>query len=194
MRILCFLAIALALFASQCAAQFFPREIVDKDGHEFNAKWYSSELEALREPSLFAQVNTSAPESYRFLWLRSFHHPIAIRMDIHSDGTSTLTAKMAVGGGCYDSCALLLNKIYTISKEETQSSLQRVDKAGFWSAPTLAEEETGSDGARWIIEGVKNGQYHVVDRWSPANGVARELGLMFAFGLARLQLSKDEIY
>jgi len=25
----------------------------------------------------------------------------------------------------------------------------------------------GVDGARWVLEGVKNGEYHVVDRWSP---------------------------
>jgi hypothetical protein len=54
--------------------------------------------------------------------------------------------------------------------------------------------DSGFDGARWIIEGVKDGKYHVADRWTNENGAIHELGEMLAFRLAQLKFPKDEIY
>ena len=52
----------------------------------------------------------------------------------------------------------------------------------------------GTDGSQWIIEGVKKGQYHVVDRWMPKDGMVRELGLLLALDFAKLNIPKNEIY
>src|SRR5437899_2594377 len=40
-------------------------------------EWYSEHLQAMREPPLTRVAGEA--EVYRFLWLRSFHRPIAIR-------------------------------------------------------------------------------------------------------------------
>ena len=32
------------------------------------------------------------------------------------------------------------------------------------------DSRLGNDGAQWILEGMKDGRYHVVDRWSPDGG------------------------
>ncbi len=62
----------------------------------------------------------------------------------------------------------------------------------FWQLPT---EETagviGMDGARWIVEGVKAGRYHLVDRWSPKDGAVREFGLLLV-GLS--EIDSEPIY
>lgn len=50
------------------------------------------------------------------------------------------------------------------------------------------------DGAEWSIEGVKDGTYHVVTRWTPRQGPIYTLGRFFLFDLARLQIPKDEFY
>ena len=55
-------------------------------------------------------------------------------------------------------------------------------------------DQEGTDGSQWVIEGVRAGRYHVVDRWTPSKGVVRELGLMLAFDLAKMDIPKNEIY
>ena len=69
-----------------------------------------------------------------------------------------------------------------------------VSKSGFWKAPNPVNDQKGTDGSQWIIEGVRGGKYHVVDRWSPTSGAARELGNFLAFDLAKLSIPKNEIY
>ena len=81
-----------------------------------------------------------------------------------------------------------------LTKEETQNFLARLDKFSFWSLPNPVNDQKGTDGSQWVIEGVKGGRYQVVDRWTPTTGPVRELGDLFAFRLARLNLPKNEIY
>jgi hypothetical protein len=45
----------------------------------------------------------------------------------------------------------------------------KLESAEFWTMPTQ-EQDFGGDGSEWIIEGVKNGEYHVVARWTPKEG------------------------
>jgi hypothetical protein len=61
--------------------------------------WYSAQLRALKEPSLFQLASNALSHSYRFLWLRTFNHPIAIRVDIKPAGTGALTTKVTSGAG-----------------------------------------------------------------------------------------------
>ncbi len=37
-----------------------------------------------------------------------------------------------------------------------------------WDLPTRGQDPQ-CDGAGWILEAVKGGHYHIVDRWSPPN-------------------------
>ncbi|MHC5854753.1 hypothetical protein [Nostoc sp.] len=43
---------------------------------------------------------------------------------------------------------------------------QLLDCAEFWEMPSF-ESSGGLDGERAVLEGVRAGRYHVVDRWSP---------------------------
>ena len=56
------------------------------------------------------------------------------------------------------------------------------------------QQDRGVDGAQWIIEGVRNGTYHVVDRWSPREGQVRALGLFMVTELAKMKFAADELY
>jgi hypothetical protein len=47
--------------------------------------------------------------------------------------------------------------------------LHLLDKANFWDLP-VRDERFGLDGTTFIIEGVKDGKYQVVKRWSPEQG------------------------
>jgi hypothetical protein len=176
------------------SGQYFPDSSLDARGDGFKSHWYSSQLRALQEPSLFQLAKSPSAESYRFLWLRSFHHCVAIRLDPKPDETSVLTTKVADGAGGYRPGTLSENSTRLLTREETQAFISRVDKLGFWKAPNPVNDQSGTDGSQGIIDGVKGGQYHVVDRWTPGEGVVRQLGLMLAFDLAKMNIPKDEIY
>jgi len=82
---------AVILVALVVSAQdtYFPSgALSDSDrGDSDLARWYSGQLKALDEPSLLAEARNTSTQSYRFLWLRSFHHPIAVRLDVMADRT-----------------------------------------------------------------------------------------------------------
>jgi hypothetical protein len=60
--------------------------------------------------------------------------------------------------------------------------------ASFWKQSTQEKSDAaGMDGAQWIIEGVKNGHYHIVDRGSPSNAKYRDAAL-FLVKLGDLQI------
>jgi hypothetical protein len=63
--------------------------------------WYSKQFKAMKEPSLWELSRTQSSPSYRFIWLRSFHHPMVLRVDINADGSSLLTTKIGSGNGGY---------------------------------------------------------------------------------------------
>src|SRR5437879_3871084 len=68
-----------------------------------NQDWialYSKYLESFQEPSLLERSKSSpSSQSYRFLWLRSFHRPISVRLDVGSDGNGQLTINMGNAPG-----------------------------------------------------------------------------------------------
>src|SRR5579863_3498312 len=82
--------------------QYFPKETFqerDVNGQVFDIKdeWYTSHLRSMQEPSLSDPSTNKTVVAYRFLWLRSFHNAIAIRLDVRPDGTGTLTTKETNG-------------------------------------------------------------------------------------------------
>jgi hypothetical protein len=94
-------------------------------------------------------------ESYRFLWLRSFHHPIAVRVDLLADGSWVLVTKVASGAGGCSPGTLTTNTSRQLTAQEAQSLRSKVEGGGFWNAPNPVNDQTGTDGSDWIIEGVK---------------------------------------
>jgi hypothetical protein len=191
------LLIALCLLGAATPAQvrYFPNGVFSADhrSDEFTLKWYSGQLVALREPSLWELSKTQQAQSYRFLWLRTFHHPIAIRVDVNADGTSQLTTKMTSGAGGYAPGKLIKDVTVTLRKERTDWFLGKIDAYRFWKLPSV-EERGGNDGAQWIIEGIKDRAYHVVDRWTPRDGDVRALGLIMINDLAKLKITPAEVY
>jgi hypothetical protein len=160
---------------------------------EFPANWYAKHLIALKEPSLWESSKVEKTTSYRFLWLRTFHHPIVIRIDVNIDGTSLLTTKMTSGAGGYGPGRLIQNETRTLSREQTKWSLEQIEGHNFWKAPSV-QNDRGVDGSQWIVEGVRDGAYHIVDRWSPKDGEIRALGLFMVNDLAKLELAAKEVY
>ena len=83
---------------------YFPKGALDPSRSKVDGitrDWYSKYLRAMMEPSLSCGQGPDG-FAYRFLWLRSSHHPIAVRVE--KDGSSvTLNAVELDGTG--EQCA-----------------------------------------------------------------------------------------
>ncbi len=198
-KILLLLIPLLAVLFCRAQDNYFPQKAFSDDGWsgQFKADWYSNELKVLEEPSLLKKANDRSSESYRFLWLRTSLHPIAIRIDLRADGTAILTTKIGNGeaGFPHAKTAQPVQKISRpLTREQTQAFLGRVEKAGFWALPSFLNDRSGPEGSEWVLEAAKKGKYRVVSRWSPKEQEVRDLGLMFALDLAQMKIPQDELY
>lgn len=192
----CLLLLALVIATSAHAQQFFPTGVFYPDNLKLDSavsRWYSEHLSALREPSLFQEKDSNV-QIYRFLWLRTFHHPVAVRVIILSDGSATVMTKMADGTGGYKPGKLILDKTEALVPEKAQILSEKVRRLLYAPVPLRVQENNGRDGAQWILEGMDHGRYRLIERWRPQDGPVRDLGLYFLRDLGRLDLKPDEIY
>jgi len=159
---------------------YFPDGIFDQkvETNNFIYQWYSKQLKALGEPSLYKQQGDKSKQIFRFIWLRTFHNPISIRLEVNkNDGSGTLYVKMLDGAGGYDPGKIKEDFKKHISKEDVNRLIKLLERENFWKLSTKGGLK-GFDGAQWIIEGLQDGKYHLVDRWSPNEGV-KDIGLFF---------------
>ena len=135
----------------------------------------------MSEPSLSCKIN--AAESYRFLWLRTWGAPVAVRVDLIGD-VATLSAVALDGEGGYEPGVVVKRVERKLSREEWKAITTGLDSIAFWNLPARIHD-VGLDGAEWILEGRRGTRYHVVDRWSPDQGAYRDfcLSLLSAAGM-----------
>jgi hypothetical protein len=179
---------------------YFPFGVLGKtpEASEVAAGVYSKFLRALHEPSLWelAQRDTKA-EAYRLPWLRAFDRPVAIRFVVKPGGTGWFHTRMTSGKGEAQPGRIIESGMSWSWKSRTASFLSMVDQAAFWNLPTLSEADEKADApcrAHWILEGIKNGQYHVVDRCSPdPSDPVRVVGTR-ALKLGRVRPRASKVY
>lgn len=163
---------------------------------------YSFSMNYLELPSLTCGP-PPADETYRLVWLRSFHPEIAIQLDRSGNSYSL---DVATSNGIRLSGKPLKRTHRQLTKDEWSRITAGLQKIDFWSLPANTEEAgyfvqdgknevtvvtAGKDGARWIIEG-RADRYHVIDRWSDADD-AIAVGRIF-IELAQLTIPEDDIY
>lgn len=179
------------------AGTFLPDELRDK--HLVN--WYARSLKELGEPS-FQSMVASNVESYRFLWLRSFHPGVAIRIWKCSDGYC-ITSKQLDGvdryidGKFVPTAKLAVSNSRLLRDDEWDRFQSLLNGAQFWSLPTVDGKPMANDGAAWLLEGTSasNSKYHVVDRQSPMDGTYRETCLyLLTLSQLKVDASKHELY
>jgi len=156
-------------------------------------QWYPKHLEAMKEPSLFQQSTNKAVEQYRFLWLRTFHKPIAVRVRKDSAGI-TLRVIRLTGAGGYDPGRIEHEESFALTGDQWDHFLKLLSESSFWNTPRAEKDSGGLDGSQWILEGQAAGRYHLVDRWTPSSdGEKRHLESFVACCRNLLTLSKQQI-
>jgi hypothetical protein len=158
--------------------------------------WYPKHLEAMKEPSLFQQTTNKQVEQYRFLWLRTFHKPIAVRVRKDNFGITLRVIRLSGAGG-YDPGKIEHEKSFALTTDQWNRFLKLLNESSFWDMPSaekVLDGFYGFDGSQWILEGQAAGRYHVVDRWTPSSGGEnRHLESFVACCRYLLRLSKQEI-
>jgi len=145
MRLLIFFFILLVILftAVVCADQpqesYFPdKAFVDRDGQNNNlvVAWYGKHFAALQEPTLFQLSGNRQAESYRFLWLRTFHEPMSFRLSVSEDGSGLLYVRMTDGKGGYEPGILVKDMTVKLTGRQVEDFRKKVDKARVWDLPT----------------------------------------------------------
>ena len=129
---------------------------------DFTNEWYSEELSALGEPALYDSIG----QIYRFSYIPSFWNPFVVRIEINDDGTADVCYKSGNGVAGPHSGGILKSESAKLSREETKEFLDLLNDKDYWNMPKEVER-LGCDGYDVVIEGVKNGVYHIVNRWCP---------------------------
>jgi hypothetical protein len=178
--------VAVALLGACSGARYFPELALDPDP-KTDAELddlYGEQLQALRETPMCCGRDSSA-HAIRFTWLRTFHHPVVLRMDRNVGGHWVLRTKIGGGDGGYSANRLLIDHSRPLLESETSQMLALVGSdSGFWDISTHEQEflkgeriiPVRADGSHWIVEVRHEKRYHVVDRWSPKQGRIYEIG------------------
>jgi hypothetical protein len=170
---------------------------------DFAREWYTRHLVAMSE----SRLPDGPGETYRFVWLRSFDHPIAIRVWC-AGATCRLTGIRTSGRGGYEPGSIAQRRTRVLSATEVTSFQAMLSRAQFWGpapeeSPVRVDPDGNewltihTDGAQWVLEGRRGPAYHLWDVRSPeASGpkaAFRELCL-FLVRLSGLAVRQDQIY
>ena len=166
-RFSCFPGLSVKVLKSTGQKQFFPDALpANRWSARFTNGWYARHLDAMNELPLSALENED--ESYRFLWLRAFHRPVAVHV-WRTGERHFMVVKRLSGRGGYDPGGFDLYWAHSLSENEWDAFMLHLEHSQYWLMPTL-DELMSEDGAQWIMEGYREGRYHVVDRQSPEAG------------------------
>jgi len=155
--------------------QYFPRGVFGPDVRlsTYKERWYSSLLAAMDEPSLLEMSKSGEIRAYRFLLVANARAR-SFRLELLLDGTGELTTRRAI---VYSDKPnnILSRKPVPVSTKQVREFLSLLQKADFWQAENEAHDKTqyGLDGTQWVLEGVRDREYHVVDQWSPEDTAFR---------------------
>jgi hypothetical protein len=150
----------------------------------FSNSWYSKILFALHEPVLKNYYGDK--EIYRFTWLRTFNHPVSIRLEKQGD-IIKLFSKVSNGAGGYEPGEIIFDTIINLTEKEIDTINFKLDKAKFWTLQTDSSADNGKDGSEWIIEVCKNNKYRMVVRWTPEKATDfRRIG-EYLISISRIQ-------
>jgi hypothetical protein len=129
---------------------------------------YSKFLQAVNEPELCTKPTTERIHSYRVLWLPTWDHPVFVRIEVQEDGTATLHVKTLSGQGGYGLGSLQTDITRKLSFDEEGDLFGTLADIDFWHLPTRVEDSDKMvlDGVIWVIEGVRDGNCHLVGRIS----------------------------
>ena len=114
------------------------------------AEWLEVQLRDLKEDCLYNNETMPNATIYRFTWLRSFHHPIAIRIE-KSENEIILYWKVGKGAGGYEPKGLKKSGKKKLNPKDWTEFERLIKDSNFDSLPNNKYIPM-TDGATWTIE------------------------------------------
>lgn len=127
---------------------------------------------------------------YRFTWLRSFDHPICIRIEKTSDEI-VLYWKVGKGSGGYKPRGLKASGKKKLKNDEWTSFANLVNEADFGNLPN-DEYVPITDGATWTLERKTSESYKAHNTNDP--GEKFQKACLYLLGKSGIRVKKEDIY
>jgi hypothetical protein len=150
----------LSLNDNDCIPKYFPAS------SSANREGWSAILDRFQELPL-EQLPACVDESYRLIWVPTFHAPISARI-WRSGEKQFLATKQLDGRGGYGMGQLSFQDTRSLSDDEWNEFMRLLRQSGYWDLPSNDDSPRPNDGATWIIEGIRNGKRNQVNRHSPS--------------------------
>jgi hypothetical protein len=145
------------------AVAFFP----DEHATDFWRDYLGRQLEGLGEPSLYEGRQDPARVAVRFLWLRTYHAPICVRLELTSE--PELIAKTAKTKSGFERPRDVSMRSLRLASEQAEAVAIRIHAALLVAYP----RQLACDGAAWLLEHVRSGSYRVAELNSPGKDEVR---------------------
>jgi hypothetical protein len=157
----------------------------------FAAKWYGKSLELMKEPCLPEFAKDASAEVYRILILPTWGNPIVVRVQRRGKKFS-LSARRLDGQAGYDPGKLVETKDIDLSSEDSIALDSLIQNLSFFQL-AVDDDVKGFDGDEWILEGVSQGKYHVVQRWCAKDYDPKKRKLTTFLDLFKFLLDKSTL-
>ena len=133
-----------------------------------NREGWGSVLDRFQEMRL-DELPTCVDESYRLIWIPTFHSTVSVRIWRSGEKQFLVTKQLDGRGGGYGMGRLAFQDLRSLSDDEWNEFMRLLRQSGYWDLPTQDELLPPEDGAAWVIEGVRNGKLHLVNRRTPSS-------------------------
>jgi hypothetical protein len=144
---------------------YFPPETFTGRASDFTERMFASAMYALGEKPLWPTSVTNE-SIYRLTLLPAFGDAIVVSLTVAADDNG----KIATKSMNRDEESVTTERASDVPSDNVVRFLSALDQAHFWQGPAELPSPPGRirlDGAEWILEGVRDGNYHVAIRWRP---------------------------
>ena len=144
-------------------ASYWPAGTFASRPDDIIRRWYSAELCAMGEAPLVAPRGRDAVR-LRFLWLRSFHPSISVRVESNGRHAQLVAVELAKPNERESPGRVARRERRDLEPGEWAAIDRAIEQSGLWQM--RSEPHECCDGARWVFEIVEEDRRRVVDRWS----------------------------
>lgn len=148
---------------------YFPPGALDDDGLPGTLVLPDYILDVLREEPLHTDAETRPP-TYRLICFRPNRCAAVIRVSRGDDGWQVSATVLA---GLVDPVWNCTGTLHTHASARIE---QLIDRLHFSTLPAVVAKRTGEERDLWLLEGVEDHEYHLIERTSPKEPELVEFG------------------
>ena len=153
-------------------------------------EWLEVQLVDLQENCLYTYETEQNSTIYRFTWLRSFHHPIAIRIE-KIENEIMLYWKVGKGAGGYEPKGLKKSGKKRLSLNEWTEFERLIKESNFDSLPN-EKYIPMTDGATWTLERKSSDSFKAHHSNWPIKEIKE--ACLYLLSLTKIKVKEDDKY